>query len=533
VEIRTVIRGRGKGIEEQGRSSITRFISNRARTLTPHFATGLTLHEEISPALAPAGRFLRLAPQPHSAAAAYHPGIALRAPDTGLSMPLRRESLRRRLLGVADAIAAMVALLVVINIFGDETSVLAAIAAGPLVVLVCKLAGLYDRDELRLVHSTLDEAPVLLQISGLFALGVTILHPLVLGSGLADGQIAVLWLGTFGSLMAARMLARRLSDHLSPPERCVVIGDPQLADRIRGRLSESPRARVVATVPLGGADIDAVAAGDPSHLAELVDELHVHRIIIAPTSTAQSVGDLVRAAKAVGVRVSVLPRLFEVVGSAVEFDDVNGMPMLGVRPFGLPRSSRLIKRAFDLMATVLGMLLVGPLMALIALAIRLDSPGPVFFRQVRVGRDGQHFHILKFRSMVIGADAEKDRLRALNEAGDGMFKLADDPRVTRMGKLLRRTSLDELPQVLNVLRGEMSLVGPRPLVTEEDVRILGLDRSRLHLMPGMTGPWQIGPRVPMREMVGIDYRYVSNWSLWLDVKLLLRTARHMFRRGNA
>ena len=164
------------------------------------------------------------------------------------------------------------------------------------------------------------------------------------------------------------------------------------------------------------------------------------------------------------MRVSVLPRMLEVVGSAVEFDDVDGMTMLGVRPFGLSRSSRLLKRAFDLVATSVGLLAVGPVMAAIALAIRLDSKGPVFFRQVRVGRDGRHFRIFKFRSMVVDADAQKERLRALNEVGDGMFKITDDPRVTRVGELLRRTSLDELPQLFNVLRGEMSLVGPRPLV---------------------------------------------------------------------
>jgi lipopolysaccharide/colanic/teichoic acid biosynthesis glycosyltransferase len=242
---------------------------------------------------------------------------------------------------------------------------------------------------------------------------------------------------------------------------------------------------------------------------------------------------LIRIAKAAGVRVSVLPRMLEAVGSAVEFDDVDGMTMLGVRPFGLPRSSRVLKRAFDLAATAVGLLAVGPIIAAIALAVRLDSKGPVFFRQVRVGRDGRHFRIFKFRSMVVDADAQKDRLRVLNEVGDGMFKISHDPRVTRFGSFLRRTSLDELPQIFNVLLGEMSLVGPRPLVVDEDARVLGLDRSRHHLTPGMTGPWQVlGSRVPMQEMVGIDYLYVAGWSLWLDLKLLVRTARHVLRRGN-
>jgi exopolysaccharide biosynthesis polyprenyl glycosylphosphotransferase len=272
----------------------------------------------------------------------------------------------------------------------------------------------------------------------------------------------------------------------------------------------------------------------PQLLRRVVRDLAVHRIIIAPSTTdTTGVVNLIRTAKAVGVRVSVLPRMFEVVGSAVEFDDVDGMTMLGVRRFGLSRSSRLLKRVFDIVLTGAGLVAIGPLLAMIAVAIRLESRGPVFFRQVRVGRNGEHFKIFKFRSMVVDAEAQKESLRALNEAGDGLFKLTRDPRVTRVGSFLRRTSLDELPQLLNVLRGEMSLVGPRPLVVDEDAQVRGLDRSRLHLTPGMTGPWQIlGSRVPMQEMVGLDYLYVANWSLWLDLKVMLRTVRHVARRGN-
>jgi exopolysaccharide biosynthesis polyprenyl glycosylphosphotransferase len=274
-------------------------------------------------------------------------------------------------------------------------------------------------------------------------------------------------------------------------------------------------------------DVDGV--GNPDVVREIVAELNVHRVIIAPSTTdSHDVVNLIRAAKAVGVRVSVLPRMFEVVGSAVEFDDVDGMTMLGVRHFGFSRSSRMLKRAFDLILVSIGLVLIGPLLIAIAIAIRLDSRGPVFFRQIRVGRDGNHFRMFKFRSMALDAELRKDELRSLNQAGEGLFKIANDPRVTRVGQLLRRTSLDELPQLFDVLRGQMSLVGPRPLVVDEDAQVLGLDRSRLHLTPGMTGPWQIlGYRVPMQEMVGLDYLYVANWSLWLDVKILLRTAKHV------
>jgi exopolysaccharide biosynthesis polyprenyl glycosylphosphotransferase len=363
---------------------------------------------------------------------------------------------------------------------------------------------------------------------------VTILQPILLKAGsLGRDQIAALWVISFVTIIAGRMTARWLAGRASPVERCLVIGEAELADRIREKLAaSSARAVVVATLPLGYDDLGWLE--DPQAVRGIVAELQVHRVIIAPATTdAGDVVELIRVAKAAGVRVSVLPRMLEVVGSTVEFEDIDGMTMLGVPPFGLTGSSRLLKRAFDLMATSLGLLAVGPIIAAIALAIRLDSKGPVFFRQVRVGRDGHHFWIFKFRSMVVGADAQKDGLRELNEVGDGMFKISSDPRVTRVGSLLRRTSLDELPQLFNVLRGEMSLVGPRPLVTDEDAQVLGLDRSRLHLTPGMTGPWQVlGTRVPMQEMVGIDYLYVASWSLWLDIKLLIRTARHVLRSGN-
>jgi exopolysaccharide biosynthesis polyprenyl glycosylphosphotransferase len=446
---------------------------------------------------------------------------------------MQRESLRRRLLGVADVISATLALVLVLTLLGDDQVGFATLAGMPLVIVLFKVAGLYDRDQLRLVHSTLDEAPLLVQLTGLYALSVTILQPLLLEGRLGRDQIAALWVVSFLAIVGGRMVARWLAGHAIPLERCLVIGAQERAERIREKLTASrARATVVATLPL--ADDDIASLHDPLSMRHIAAELQVHRIVIAPTATdTADVVELIRVAKAAGVRVSVLPRMLEVVGSAVELEDIDGMTMLGVPPFGLTGSSRLLKRVFDVVVTSLGLLVVGPIIAAIAVAIRLDSRGPVFFRQVRVGRDGRHFSIVKFRSMVVDADEQKHLLRDLNEVGEGMFKISDDPRVTRVGSLLRRTSLDELPQLFNVLRGEMSLVGPRPLVTDEDARVLGLDRSRLHLTPGMTGPWQVlGTRVPMQEMVGIDYLYVANWSLWLDVKLLVRTARHVLHRGN-
>ncbi len=451
-----------------------------------------------------------------------------------LASPRRSESLQRRLLATADVLAATAAIWIVLSVLGEDQPGTALAAVMPMVILVFKVAGLYDRDQLRLVNSTLDEAPMLLQLTGIYVLVVTILQSAVVEGNLGGGQIAALWLASFMAIIGARMFARWLGRLTTPVERCLVIGERRQADRIREKIASSrARASVVATFPFEGSDqMDRL---DAESVRGIVVDLKVQRIIIAPTSTdAGGVAQLIRIAKAAGAQVSVLPRMLEVLGSAVEFEDVDGMTMLGVRPFGLPSSSRTLKRAFDILVTSIGLLAAAPIIAATAVAIRLDTTGPVFFRQVRVGRDGRHFQIYKFRSMVRDADTQKDGLRALNEVGEGMFKIASDPRVTRVGDALRRTSLDELPQLFNVLRGEMSLVGPRPLVTDEDVQVLGLDRSRLHLTPGMTGPWQVlGARVPMQEMVGMDYMYVSNWSLWLDVKLLLRTFRHVLRRGNS
>ncbi|MFZ0041409.1 MAG: exopolysaccharide biosynthesis polyprenyl glycosylphosphotransferase [Solirubrobacteraceae bacterium] len=450
---------------------------------------------------------------------------------------VRSAALNRRLLALGDLAAASVALVVLLNVFGQRRVAALALAGIALLLFLFKVSGLYDRDELRLVHSTLDEVPSLLQLTGLFALGLATLQSILLTGGLAATRIAALWIASFCAIVLVRLVVRALARRISPVERCLVVGEPVQGERIRDKLASSQaRAKLVATLPLASDDVTAADWADiPRMLRNIVSELNVHRIIIAPTSTdTRHVVDLIRVAKSVGVKVSLLPRMFEVVGSAVEFDDIDGMTMLGIRRFGLPRSSWLLKRTFDLVVGSITLLILSPVILAISLAIRIESRGSVLFRQVRVGREGKRFEIVKFRSMVTGADARKEELRSINEAGVGLFKLSNDPRVTRVGRLLRATSLDELPQLLNVLRGEMSLVGPRPLVVDEDTQVVGLDRSRLHLTPGMTGPWQIlGTRVPMQEMVAIDYLYVASWSMWLDLKLLLRTARHVLQAANS
>jgi lipopolysaccharide/colanic/teichoic acid biosynthesis glycosyltransferase len=198
----------------------------------------------------------------------------------------------------------------------------------------------------------------------------------------------------------------------------------------------------------------------------------------------------------------------------------SGLPVL------LPPDAEAFKRAFDLFVAVLGLVLIAPLLAAIALAIRIDSKGPVLFRQRRIGRNGGAFAMCKFRTMIDGAHDLRYELVHLNEAADGLFKIADDPRVTRVGRILRRTHLDELPQLWNVLAGRMSLVGPRPLVPEEDELIPTHLRHRLAVRPGMTGPWQItcDHRLGLTSMAQLDVDYIARWSAGTDLKLLAATA---------
>jgi exopolysaccharide biosynthesis polyprenyl glycosylphosphotransferase len=416
----------------------------------------------------------------------------------------------------------------------------AGIAAVPVLLIGAKVTGLYDRDETLLRKTTLDEAPKLFQLATLCALLAWLTGGLLVRGQLDRHEAMFLWLALAALLILARASSRAIALRIAPAERCLFIGDDVSAETIRSKLSGhgGVKAKVVAHL-----DLDKVAPwstdtfSEPrlAEIRDLAQTLDVHRAIIAPRSAdAGEMLNLVRTLKAVGVRVSVLPRLLEVVGSSVEFDDLHGVTVMGVRRFDLTRSSALFKRAFDLFGASLGLLAISPVIIAIAIAIKLDSRGPVFFRQLRVGRHGHRFQMLKFRTMVPEAEELKDSLRYRNEAKEGLFKIAEDPRVTRVGRLLRKSALDELPQLLNIVRGEMSLVGPRPLVIEEDRRIEGWHRRRLELMPGMTGPWQIlGPaRVPLKEMVAIDYLYVANWSLWTDIKILLRTVPHVLgRRG--
>jgi exopolysaccharide biosynthesis polyprenyl glycosylphosphotransferase len=220
--------------------------------------------------------------------------------------------------------------------------------------------------------------------------------------------------------------------------------------------------------------------------------------------------------------VKLLPEFSDLLPQRLEIHEVGGRRYIGFVPVAAVSWA---KRAVDLLLVSVGLLAATPVLLAIVLAIKLDSPGPVFYRQQRVGKHGRFFWMLKFRSMCVDADRRLEELRAHNEATGPLFKIRQDPRVTRVGRLLRRWSLDELPQLLNVLRGDMSLVGPRPPLPAEVEQYEDWQHGRLRAVPGLTGLWQVSGRseVPFHDMVRLDLHYIRNWSLALDLEILLRT----------
>jgi exopolysaccharide biosynthesis polyprenyl glycosylphosphotransferase len=314
------------------------------------------------------------------------------------------------------------------------------------------------------------------------------------------------------------------------PRRALIVGAGEEASLVHRKLAAHPEYGVqVVGVLKGEMEENGIGpvVGSPQDVARLVDELDIDRILLASSiASHEEMLDLLRSVRRADLQVSIVPRYFEIFTSHAILDDVEGMPVVTLPPMRLGRSSRVLKRGFDVVVSGMALVLLSPLLLAIALAIRLDSKGPAFYRQPRRGREGSTFEIVKFRSMFVGAEQRRHEVLHLNEVDGPLFKAKKgDPRVTRIGGFLRKTSLDELPQLWNVLRGEMSLVGPRPFVVYEADQITGWALRRLDMTPGITGLWQVLGRndIPFDEMVKLDYLYVTNWSLWWDLKILCQT----------
>ncbi|MGQ9466500.1 MAG: undecaprenyl-phosphate glucose phosphotransferase [Anaerolineae bacterium] len=298
-----------------------------------------------------------------------------------------------------------------------------------------------------------------------------------------------------------------------------IVARPDLGYRIVGFVDDNPHK--------GYTDIGRFKALGPlDNLPAVLDEERPDEVVITlPWMYHRKIMGIVRECERRSVRARIVPDLFQMSLTQVNVEDLGGVPLIGVRTVSISKGALLVKRMIDLTVSAAGLLLCAPLFLVIALAVRLDSPGPVIFRQTRVGLRGRRFEMYKFRSMRVGAEEQQDMLADLNEADGPIFKIRDDPRLTRVGRILRRLSLDELPQLVNVLRGEMSLVGPRPPIPAEVEKYQEWHKKRLEAPPGMTGLWQVSgrSRLSFDEMVLLDIYYIENWSLWLDFKILMRT----------
>ena len=308
-----------------------------------------------------------------------------------------------------------------------------------------------------------------------------------------------------------------------------IVAQPELGYQVVGFMDDKPER--------GSRDLGRLKGlGGTDQIPEVIEEHKVDAVIITlPWLYHRKILGIMAQCERARVSVRIVPDLFQLSLSNVDVDDLNGIPLIGVRAVSIKGWNLAVKRAVDVIVAGLGIVLASPLMLLTAALIWLDSSGPIVFRQQRVGRGGKAFTVFKFRSMHQGAERQQEALADLNEASGPLFKIREDPRRTKLGALLRRTSLDELPQLYNVLRGEMSMIGPRPALPTEVERYQEWHRKRLQTWPGLTGLWQVSGRSELAfdEMVLLDIYYIENWSLLLDLQIALRTIPALFLRRGA
>jgi exopolysaccharide biosynthesis polyprenyl glycosylphosphotransferase len=441
-----------------------------------------------------------------------------------------RDMRRRRMLALADVCAAAVASLLVT---GSTTRAMWALALLPGWVLIAKLFGLYDRDQRSIRHLTVDEMS---GIAAWVAAGTAMLGLLLSltpAGPVSFSVLVVAWLAVTVVAGVLRGTVRWLWRHTTPPELTAVLGEGELASAARRKIELFPdmHLRLVddADLRLNGMHADRAAS-----LRKLV--LGLDRVIVAMEwIDPELIGQLAGICRDEQVKLSVVSPLRGRAGASPHLSAVAELPVLEYDTRDPSRSTILIKRVFDVFVSASALAVLAPLFPLVVLAIKLDSRGPVFFKQLRAGRGGVPFRMYKLRTMVADAERALPDLVALEDLPEPMFKLRADPRVTRVGRLLRRFSLDELPQLVNVLRGEMSIVGPRPEQVELVERYLPEHRFRLDLSPGMTGPMQVYGRgdLDFSERLAVEFDYVENVSLARDLSILFQTIPAVLRGSGA
>jgi exopolysaccharide biosynthesis polyprenyl glycosylphosphotransferase len=454
--------------------------------------------------------------------------------------------LMRRLLLLADVVGLTVTYLLALALApaatGTDTvdvwwEIALFVASLPFWVFLARAHSLYDRDEERSDHSTVDD------IFGVFqmvTIGTWSFFAVTHLTGLPHPtvpRLIVFWLTAVMLVPLIRAVVRAVGRrHPAYVQNVIIVGSGDVARLLDAKIRQHPeyRLNVVGFVDHDGAaslngagQLELIGATDD--LPHLVRAHSAHRVLISfsEDSDDQTL-EVIRELQDTNVQIDIVPRLFEVLGANAQFHTIEGVPLVGLATPRLSHSSRFLKRMLDLVGAIAGLILLSPVLAITALCIKLDSRGPIFFRQVRMGAEERAFRVFKFRTMVADAEALKGNVAHLNmhvQDDPRMFKVPNDPRVTRVGSFLRRTRMDELPQLFNVIRGEMSLVGPRPLILDEDQYVVRWARRRLKLKPGMTGLWQVlgASDIPFDEMTKLDYLYVTNWSLREDLRLILLT----------
>ncbi|MEA2212398.1 MAG: hypothetical protein QOF83_2346 [Solirubrobacteraceae bacterium] len=467
----------------------------------------------------------------------------------------RRGRLVPRALLIADLVGLTAAYLVATYRWGGDGALgsvreLTLFAASlPCWAVVAKLHGLYHRDEERADHCTTDDIVGVLHLVTIGAWLLLVASRLQGQNGPGILNLAAFWLLAVCSVPLARTVARRICrGRRAYEQNTVIVGAGDIGQLICRKLTKHPEygANVVGfvdrTPKQRRADLpDHLAVlGPPERLPEIIASLQVERVVIAfSNEPASQMLALLRQLRPLGVQIDLVPWLFELIGPRGSVHSVEGLPVIGVSPRRPSRVAQMIKRTIDIGGASAGLMVLSPLMAYIALCIRRDSPGPILFRQTRLGVGMREFSALKFRTMKVDTDTEahRDYIRRImshdvSAEGSGLYKLDRSDAVTRPGRWLRRTSLDELPQLINVLRGEMSLVGPRPCIPYEVENFDAHHLERFEMPQGITGLWQVTARANSTylEALDLDVAYVRDWSLGLDLRLLLRTPLQLLRQ---
>ena len=431
---------------------------------------------------------------------------------------------------------------------GTVTATLAV--TSPVLFMALKGCGLYD------VHRRvriLDSVPRIIGAVNAYIIFTLIFSFLLNSMATPRGFLAFFWVFAILFVFLGRTLLQALFSLLGISEavmrNTLIVGAGRVGKSMARKLIKH---KCFGLRPIGFLDDDPLFAefkepvlrdlrvlGDLGSIGKVIEDFNVEKVVIAfSTASSEELLDLASHCNKAGVECSIVPRLFEVITDEIAVNEIGGIPLIRLREKRLRGYKKVLKAMEDRVLGIAAFLVACPILLVTAIAIKLDSPGPVFFRHKRVGKDGKCFTCLKFRSMYDGAHELQVKMvngKPDNEFGWLCWKEKEDPRVTRVGRFIRKYSLDELPQLFNVLAGQMSLVGPRPHIKEEVRLYKDWHRQRLNVKPGITGLWQVSGRsdLPFDEMIKLDLYYIETWSLWQDIKIILRTFKAIITGNGA